>query len=230
MNGIQITWIGALLIPSILFFCLGFVFSAKSFHKKQKRPYDFRSDFPFELVQDEEPFFLLGRVFFVLWGSFDAAGAFYLVASISNHSSLLSLSVIFAIIALLRDVVLVALFYIPAFRFKAHFLAFVCSCAFTGFLGAVGSIICANVRDIIGAPAILFAILSGVLGLGAILVMINPKLSNWAKLESSVDESGAVTERRPKIFILAFSEWLVLFLGVVLSIVSLIGFVIFDLV
>jgi hypothetical protein len=60
-------------------------------------------------------------------------------------------------------------------------------------------------------------------------IMVNPKLANWAKLESSVDESGAIVEKRPKYFVLAFSEWLVVLTGVVSSVLAIVAFVLFDL-
>ena len=92
MNPIQVSWLAGILIPSILLFCLGFVFSAIVFHKKQKHPFDLRSEFPFELVEAGEPAYRPGRICILLWGLLDAAVAFYLLASISSHSSLLSLS------------------------------------------------------------------------------------------------------------------------------------------
>ena len=230
MNPIQVSWLAGILIPSILLLCLGFVFSSLIFRKKENRSFDLRSEFPFELVDAGEPAYRPGRICILLWGLLDAAVAFYLLASISSHSSLLSLSIIYAISTILRNVALVSLFYTPAYRFKPHFLSFVCSCALTGFVGAVGAIICVNVRNVVGSPAIAAAVVLAALGVATLIVMANPKLANWPKLESTMDESGAVVERRPKIFILAFSEWLALFFAMALSIASLVSFIVFDLI
>ena len=140
------------------------------------------------------------------------------------------MSVIFAIIMVARNAALIALFYIPAYRFKPHFFAFVLSGGLTAFGAAISVIICANFYSYVGNAVIPFAIFTGLFGIGAMAVLINPKLSNWAKLDSSVDESGAVVERRPKYFVLAFSEWIVLFLAIACSVLSLISSLIFDLI
>ena len=230
MNPAQTFWIAGLLIPSLLFLCLGAVFASALYRKKRARRYDIRSEFPFELVEGGDPSLRISRICFILWGILDAAVAFYLLWSTERHSFLLSMSVIFAIIMVARNAALIALFYIPAYRFKPHFFAFVLSGGLTAFGAAISVIICANFYSYVGNAVIPFAIFTGLFGIGAMAVLINPKLSNWAKLDSSVDESGAVVERRPKYFVLAFSEWIVLFLAIACSVLSLISSLIFDLI
>lgn len=230
MNSAQVFWIAGLLVPSLLFLCLGVGFASALFRKKRGRRFDIRNEFPFELAEGANPSLRISRICFILWGVLDASLSFYLLWSIERHSFLLSMSVIFAIFMVARNVAIVALFYIPAYRFKPHFFAFVGSGALTGFGAAISVIICANFHAFAGEAVIPFAIFIGLLGAGAMLVLANPKLANWAKLESSVDESGAIVEKRPKYFVLAFSEWLVLFLAIVSSALSLIAVMVFDLI
>ena len=66
-------------------------------------------------------------------------------------------------------------------------------------------------RGITSIPTLILAIAAFVFALGNLVLIFNPKLTKWAKLETSND-GGEVTVSRGKIFILAFSEWLTLLL------------------
>ena len=213
---------------SLLVFVLAMIYSSIVFRRSQKHAFDMRSEFPFELMDGREPALRLARIYLITWGTLDAVLSLYLLVSLTSHSFLLWMAIIFAAAILLRDVSFFFLFCIPAFHFKPHFGAFVSSCGLTAFSAATAVIVCFNAREYVGGTAIGFSIGFGLIGIFAMLVMVNPKLSNWAKLESSVDESGAIVERRPKYFVLAFSEWLVVFAGLLLSTTSIIAFVLFD--
>ena len=58
------------------------------------------------------------------------------------------------------------------------------------------------------------SIIMFVIALAVAIILVNPRLKTWAKLEKVVDEDGASSLKRPKPFVLAFSEWIVIFLGV----------------
>lgn len=45
------------------------------------------------------------------------------------------------------------------------------------------------------------------------IIMINPKLRDWARLEKQVNGDGTISYRRPKVFILALSEWLTILIN-----------------
>ena len=61
------------------------------------------------------------------------------------------------------------------------------------------------------------------------LILVNPRLSKWTELQSSVGSDGVVTSSRPRPFILAFSEWLTLFLDILSLLIYIIGLLIFSL-
>lgn len=64
---------------------------------------------------------------------------------------------------------------------------------------------------------ILLIVLSSILfalALAVAIILVNPRLKTWAKLEKVVEEDGSSSLKRPKPFVLAFSEWLVIFIGV----------------
>lgn len=58
------------------------------------------------------------------------------------------------------------------------------------------------------------SIIMFVIALAVAIILVNPRLKTWAKLKKVVDEDGASSLKRPKPFVLAFSEWIVIFLGV----------------
>lgn len=68
-------------------------------------------------------------------------------------------------------------------------------------------------------------ILSSFLTLIEILTIINPKLKDWAKLESTKNDSGEIEYKRPRFFPLAYSEWITFVistLGLILFLIALI--------
>lgn len=72
--------------------------------------------------------------------------------------------------------------------------------------------------------SLIFAIVSGVLALGSLFLIVNPKLTSWTKLESQSDNEGNKTYSRGKVFILALSEWISIaltFFGEVIFFLSL---------
>lgn len=77
-----------------------------------------------------------------------------------------------------------------------------------------------------GAPHLAFGIISGLLSIGMLVVMFNPKLKNWAQLEEHIDGDNKIFDR-PKFFPLAYSEWLaigVTFISQILFLLSLLSF------
>ena len=58
------------------------------------------------------------------------------------------------------------------------------------------------------------SIMQFVISLSVVFILINPRLKNWAQLEKVVDEDGGSSLKRPRPFVLAFSEWSIIFLSV----------------
>ena len=59
------------------------------------------------------------------------------------------------------------------------------------------------------------SIMQFVVALSSVFILINPRLKNWAQLEKVVDEDGGSSLKRPRPFVLAFSEWSIIFLSVI---------------
>ena len=63
--------------------------------------------------------------------------------------------------------------------------------------------------------SIVLAIVSGIIAIGILALIFNPKLTSWAKLHSETTQSGEKIYTRPKVFILALSEWIIIFLNII---------------
>ena len=59
--------------------------------------------------------------------------------------------------------------------------------------------------------ALVAFIISILICLVIFILIMNPKITKWAEMEKHVNEDGSATYQRPKYFVLAFSEWIVIF-------------------
>jgi hypothetical protein len=71
---------------------------------------------------------------------------------------------------------------------------------------------------------LLIGILEAMLGFATLLIMLNPRLRNWANMNAKTEEDGTVVIVRPRFFILAFSEWLVIFINLAAQTLLLIAY------
>ena len=58
------------------------------------------------------------------------------------------------------------------------------------------------------------SIMQFAISLTVVFILVNPRLKNWAQLEKVVGKDGGSSLKRPKPFVLAFSEWIIIFLSV----------------
>lgn len=73
--------------------------------------------------------------------------------------------------------------------------------------------------------SLVLAIVSGLIAIGTLALILNPKLNNWAKLKIETSPNGEKIVTRPKVFILALSEWIIIFLGVIGELIFLLSLI-----
>ena len=56
-----------------------------------------------------------------------------------------------------------------------------------------------------------------------ILIVMNPKFATWSKLDK-VENDGAITYVRPKRYVVAYSEWAIMIIDIVLIIFGIISY------
>ena len=71
--------------------------------------------------------------------------------------------------------------------------------------------------------SLVLGIVSGVIALGVLFMIVNPKLTSWAKLKSQESDSGEKTYSRGKVFVLAFSEWINIALAIIGELIFLLA-------
>lgn len=92
---------------------------------------------------------------------------------------------------------------------------------FCGMSGFYFAAVYRNLGDILSLIIAIFLFLGALI---SALLLINPKLKDWAKLEKNVGEDGLLSYHRPKRFVLPYSEWTLFFLGIFNDAIALIGF------
>ncbi len=56
-----------------------------------------------------------------------------------------------------------------------------------------------------------------------LLLIVNPKLRTWYKLEAKTQKDGTVLHQRPHLFVLAWSEWMLLLIAIIAFLLSMVG-------
>jgi hypothetical protein len=112
---------------------------------------------------------------------------------------------------------------VPLDAVKLHLGVSIFSMVFTFvFFGVIGYVSMDYFQNFKENSYLVLAIISIVICLGYFGVSMNPKLNAPLNYEEVKNEDGSVSYRRPKFFVLAFSEWLVIFaniLGLILTLI-----------
>ncbi|MCH3908885.1 MAG: hypothetical protein LKF75_01590 [Bacilli bacterium] len=196
-------------------------------HKEKKEDYDVMSYFPYELYGDSRGnYFLFSRIaeaFRLL--CFVAVPLFLLIKLVgyggmtgSYSVGIMLMSVFFAISSLLLTI-------IPLKDSKQHLAYYFISSACGSLTIVMEGLLLLSLRKS-GNETIsyIFSIACFVIAVSIIALWFNPKLKNWAKMDSISEPDGTVSFRRPHPFVLAFSEWLTIFISLGGSIIAAIGF------
>lgn len=220
----------AALILFASFVALGFIslgfcfyFGTSSFKKTHKASYSLLSDFPFELFEAKDSSSNLARVFFFVYAACSLGQGSLLLILQGNASFqyLLGLGIILLLLKGGEIGTMLGLTYVPAYDTKRHLSLFV---AFGGvsFLEAlVSGFTSLNLGKMLPEAPVLsyaFMIVFFVFALILGLLMLNPKLTRWPELKTEMSEDGSILTTRPRPFVLAFSEWVVVAANLVIQI------------
>lgn len=188
--------------------------------KTNKKNYDIRHDFPFELNQNEnKQLFLLS---FLLLLIFALSGFIFYFITYNTASNYYTIMI--SAFGSLSFVMLVLLFMVSLDNLRGHFLVFIFY-----LLSLITTIVfiasmCFNEVNIdkwwiIGGIFVL-------LGIIILIIALNPKISTWSRLEKKEEKDGTIIYVRPKIVVLAISEWILIFIQILIVILSFILFLI----
>jgi hypothetical protein len=212
--------------PALLF---GLMLTYGLFAKlSQKKEYDFLSYFPYELYEDSQGVYLGTRVFQGLYLLATTGLSVYLLVSFKAYEgSALSYLIGIAVFSFALGAVELLITLVTPRNPKDHLLLFY---LFGGLLSVtvamMGSFLYALSKNTPGegSALLLFAIVLFCLALGAFLVLLNPRLSKWDRLEAQALPDGTVRYVRPRPFVLAASEWLLIALHLLALLVAAFGY------
>lgn len=199
----------SIMIGAIFFFVMFLLFSLPNYKSRFNIHYNLRNMFPYELnykgkfsdnVGGNICIILSTICLIVFFSTFNKHydNGFYIATLITG--------VFTAVSSLL-------LVFIPFELLKFHMLLDVVIFVFT--LSCNGAVASGGYINYYFDPNILYlisAIIASVFTLIVFLLIMNPRLSHWADLSPEKNTDGTVSYKRPKYFVLAYSEWILIFL------------------
>lgn len=204
-------WIVTLIAYLITVIGLGFL--AKITAKPvDSYAFSFKRVFPFEVLNhSDRP--LPYKAFLCLFVAASFAPIFNLFTSYGQIANIEGISIAICCTFGLASICFAFLHYFDATHTMVHlvlFVLFLCLSLLGCALATIKGIAVYNVyakHDEKMYCSLIGAIISGICGLMLVILSVNPKLKNWANLQKV--DSGY---ERPKVFILAYYEWLTFFI------------------
>lgn len=204
----------AILTPFLLALIL---YQGRFFYQvQQKRKYSFLNEFPYEMTQQIPPkmyqlFLVLGGLFSL---SFMSLGFFLFPYPDVTMNLLLLIS------WGVTGVLLFGLFMIDMKIIKVHLMldTLLIGVSVLNYV-LLGTLFLLTPY---GTYHIVYVIISYAFALFPLAIALNPKLKHWAKMDEQVTSQMEVVIVRPKFFVLAYSEWLLILSNMILMVYALI--------
>ena len=196
-----------------------------------KFQFSFFRNFPYEIITIYKDKSKIYKVLLFIFSGLCFAPIFVVVPLIGEFGELGWIAIMNSCLYGLAGIMVVSIHLFEARFIKTHTLlvTIMIGLAFlSSSISALFSMLTFNVYNRFneGSPLAIGCFALFVLAaLFDLFVAFNPKLKDWTKLEKITNPDGSISYDRPKIFPLAFSEWLIifsLFLSEVVFFVSLI--------
>ena len=225
VNGIwlfSLIGFGAIALVLLILLLTSSPFRSKDFSLLRNFPYEYSK-------MSGNNFQLFKTIMFVLTG-LAFSPLFVISPLIKEFGDLGFLTIFITCIFGLAAITNSLLFFFDARYTKTHIILVTVAMSLTLLANALSTLLSILVYKVYldmhesHAMSLVLAIVSGLFAVASLLLIVNPKLANWAKLKS--DDSGdEKVYSRGKVFILALSEWvsiLLSILGEIIFIVSII--------
>lgn len=201
-----------LVLSSFAYFFIG----KMNYRSANKEKYSTKNMFLYELN------FNVNGKYNVIWQisfyAFIVAQALPLVFFITNYiyyPSSFSFACVVAFVSLVNILTFICLSTLPAKYVKPHIIFDTIYFALTFIESGMLSIFIIATYKNYDVFHLVIGILIGLISVISLIISINPKLKSWAELESVRNEDGTATVIRPKWFVLAASEWIMLLMNVI---------------
>ena len=208
----------SLCICSIIFFLCYLFFSFANFKTHEHKDYRIQNMFPYELNFGETfKSNIIGNICLIIACTLGASSLAF-IEKLDQNGYL-----IFALISgVLSMVGAILMCFVPLRFLKEHMFFDVVAFIFSLMFSLSLFLYC--FFEVYEAPSgvnflsfkyiliIVSLIISVLTMLTSFIVIMNPKLTRWGNLKEEIKEDGTKVYIRPKWFVLAFSEWLILIL------------------
>ncbi len=215
------------LMATFLSLMVGFLFlslftMAFSYKERMKERYDFLSMFPYEgfEVRSAHGHYAVG-----LWVMYllSLAGSFSILLMCPDiFPFLMGREITVGITGGLMAIAIAGLTFTDASNMKVHIFCFVLYAIALMLNGLCVGFAFLDLRVINETLGMVFAVITFTMAGLSGVVILNPKLSSWGNLKK-VGEGESAIYVRPRPFLLPFSEWILIGMGLLLSIVTIIG-------
>ncbi|MDO5330313.1 MAG: hypothetical protein Q4F15_02625 [Bacillota bacterium] len=176
--------------------------------KRGLEKYSLLNHFPFEMMSQGQSGSIYLKALLGIYLLCSAASTYFLMdLFIASRTSMFYLALSVALIHFAEEVVLLFLFIIPASYHKQHILLTSIYFSLMALCAAMGGLYLWNLDNGAYTGAFYLALILFLLAAIRVLTMLSPKFGDWARMESKPTEDGDLAITRPKLFILAFSEW-----------------------
>ena len=215
------------LMATFISLLVGFAFLALftmafSYKERMKERFDFLTMFPYEGFEIRSAHARYGVWLWLFYLLSLAASFGILLMCPDIFPFLLGREISVAVTGGVMAIAIAGLTFTDASNMKVHIFCFVLY-AFSFLLTALCiGFAFLDLKVINEDLGLAFAIVAFVFAGIAGIIVLNPKLSSWGHLKK-VGEGEAAIYVRPRPFLLPFSEWILIALGPVLSIVTIIG-------
>lgn len=219
MISANLIWILSLVgFAGIFLILLVLLFLNSSVTKKEFNPL---KNFPYEFLKlNPNVASLFKPLMFVLTG-FAFSPIFFITPLMGEFGDLGFLTIFVTCIFGLAAVSNCLLFFFDARYTKTHIYLATISMCLTFLANALATLLSFLVfKHYWGfgetrVPALILAILSTLVSLTILFIIVNPKLSSWAKLDYTTNENGERVYSRGKVFVLALSEWITILASII---------------
>lgn len=195
-------------IAEVVFFIGFLIFSRLNYHKRFSTIYDHRNMFPYELNYESRfSDNLAGNICFLFFVGLHLSVSILCMDSILNEKFIFNL-----ISTILYCVSVLLVLFVPLKLLKTHLMCstFIIGASFLSF-SSIGYTLLTLYKPFGEYPIfVILSILSFIIAIFYFILVMNPKLTTWAKLEK-VEQNGKTIYQRPKVFYLALCEWLGIF-------------------
>jgi hypothetical protein len=202
---------------AVFFFIFGILAAYILYQKKQQRKYSFLNEFPYELYQGIDQKYI--SIFYIIQ-MVQALGfivfGFYSFTDNKNYYGIILLTS-WTLTALL----MAALSFVKLRSMRGH----ITIVAFLFTLTLVNAIFLGIYfyKTIYLDVPLAFPIISFVLAAVVLGLMINPLLKRWPYMDKIEQQDGQIIILRPKFFVLAYTEWLLILINYLLMLLAFIG-------